>query len=61
MLLAMQPIVLPQPTTPAAARFANVAKRIPKMIGAGRRKRAVSVNNRICVFVADLREADNRS
>jgi hypothetical protein len=35
------------PTRPAAARFASVAKKMPKMIGSGRWKRAASIKDRI--------------
>jgi hypothetical protein len=38
------------PAKPAAAWLATVAKKIPKMIGTGRRKRAASIKERICVL-----------
>src|SRR6202008_4577663 len=38
------------PAKPAAAWLAMVANKIPKMIGTGRRKRAVSIKERIWVL-----------
>lgn len=47
------PVIKPPkkiPTRPAAAWLASVAKKMPKMIGSGRRKRADSIKDRICVL-----------
>src|SRR6516164_7095814 len=38
------------PAKPAAEWLAMVAKKIPKMMGTGRRKRAASIKERICVL-----------